>query len=106
MKDGKRDNMKIINSKEDKLNTYKNDKLTMLTKINDILYDELKRLDALSEDDEYFDKEITRSNAMSKNAQTMMNVVKTNIQVIESSLKTNKKVSDLNKQLGLVKEDE
>lgn len=98
--------MKIINNKEDKLNTYKDDKSTMLTKINDILYDELKRLDALSEDDEHFDKEITRSNAMSKNAQTMMNVVKTNIQVIESSLKTNKKVSDLNKQLGLEKEDE
>lgn len=106
MKDGKRGNMKLKNNKDNKLDVYKDDKKTMLNEINAILFDELGRLNDISDDDERFDKEITRSNAMSKNAQTIMNVVKTNLQIIDTSLRTNKKVSELNEHLGLVKEDE
>ena len=98
--------MKLKNNKDNKLDVYKDDKKTMLNEINAILFDELGRLNDISDDDERFDKEITRSNAMSKNAQTIMNVVKTNLQIIDTSLRTNKKVSELNEHLGLVKEDE
>ena len=90
---------KVKEIKETKTKT--NEETTRLNKINDILFDELSRLNGLNYGSENFDNEIKRSNAMSKNAQTMMNVVKTNIQIIETATKTAKDVSKLHKELGL-----
>ena len=72
-----------------------------MKEINDTLMRALKRLD----DDELMKKnseqEIARSNAISKTAQAVINVVKTNLTIMQMSEHMKKKSEDIKKECGL-----
>lgn len=72
-----------------------------MKEINDTLMRALKRLD----DDELMKKngeqEIARSNAISKTAQAVVNVVKTNLTIMQMSEHMKKKSEDIKKECGL-----
>ena len=72
-----------------------------MKEINDTLMRALKRLD----DDELMKKcgeqEIARSNAISKTAQAVVNIVKTNLTIMQMSEYMKKKSEDIKKECGL-----
>lgn len=72
-----------------------------MKEINDTLMRALRRLD----DDELMKKngeqEIARSNAISKTAQAVVNVVKTNLTIMQMSEHMKKKSEDIKKECGL-----
>ena len=72
-----------------------------MKEINDILMRALSRLD----NDELMEKngeqEIARSNAISKTAQAVVNVVKTNLTIMQMSEYMKKKSKDIKKECGL-----
>ena len=72
-----------------------------MKEINDTLMRALKRLD----NDELMKKngeqEIARSNAISKTAQAVVNVVKTNLTIMQMSEHMKKKSEDIKKECGL-----
>lgn len=72
-----------------------------MKEINDTLMRALRRLD----DDDLMKKngeqEIARSNAISKTAQAVVNVVKTNLTIMQMSEHMKKKSEDIKKECGL-----
>ena len=72
-----------------------------MKEINDTLKRALKRLD----DDELMKRkgseEIARSNAISKTAQAVVNVVKTNLTIMQMSEQMKKQSEDIKKECGL-----
>ena len=72
-----------------------------MKEINDTLMRALRRLD----NDELMKKngeqEIARSNAISKTAQAVINVVKTNLTIMQMSEQMKKQSEDIKKECGL-----
>ena len=77
-----------------------NNKLTL---INEVLYQELERLnnDAYMNDD--FDKKLKRSSALQKTALTMVRISETNMKVLDAAEKSATSVERMNDFLGLNK---
>lgn len=67
--------------------------------LNDVLMRSIERLD----DEELMNKkgyaEVERSNAISKASQTVVNIIKTNMRIMEMASKQNKSIDDIKKEL-------
>lgn len=72
-----------------------------LRKLNDILYSTLERLDNESNTEDALREEIQRSTAIQKTSQTLLNSVKTNLDIIRTSEKSLISISELNDFLGI-----
>lgn len=84
----------MIKNKKDENNISK-----ITHELNDVLMRSIKRLD----DEELMNKkgyaEVERSNAISKASQTVVNIIKTNIRIMDMANKQNKSVDDIKKEL-------
>lgn len=92
--------VKVVKSRSEKIN-----KPNKLTKMNDILFN---MLEVLSDDERIKNNasvEIARSNAMSNVSKTMINSIKTSIQIMELKEKTQMTLEELNETLGVTSEN-
>lgn len=76
-----------------------------IIEVQEIVFNQLKRLDNEKIMEEKRLEELARSNEISNNAQTFVKVANLNIRIMEMAMKQNVQVKSLTKTLGLLEDE-
>lgn len=76
-----------------------------IIEVQEIVFNQLKRLDDNKTMEEMGAEEIARSNVISNNAQTFIKSVNLNLKIMEFAQRQNRQVKAITKELGLIEDE-